>query len=632
MLAWALVLCAPAEIEVSATVAPLSRLLPQIGTQAGTKLVAGASVRKDILAIASPRRPIRELMDGIAEAVNAEWIESNGEWVLTRTKKQEEEDQAQEYRFRLARISDYLRLVEVEKPFTEAQAKILAERRENYFNQDQPIQNRQDLHNRSPLARFGARLASSIGAETLAKIPPSRTVVFSSQPNARQKPLPAESLGAATRAFVQEQNLYAEAIAARGTKFHGDASYTGFDLVDPIDRLSGKVLVIATARQYGLISFEILVANQRSEIVLRTQSDIRPRTSTGVLEEVEKGNNQPIEHVGWRAELRKPGPISPDLLERLESTAVNEPHALLCEAGVRTWAKVKDKPVIVLVPDLLPPYRRQAEDTNVPFSLTSFELALRVRCTVDNKPDRVVVRPYEPVLARTMRSDRDAMQTLFKKEGEFPRLASIVDFMKATSPIQAEFADRYAASFGLPNLPPSSQLPLLRLIGLGQALLPTGSITFGQMNQAQKEFARYVVYENRAWFNRDSEALRDLRSEPTEAFPADLPNDARLTVQSITEIGSVYSQYGSWFPVRLDNIDELAVEPIPDRKFRMGEFRHYTITFRVGNLPETRVLFSDVLSISKQESTLDELPEDYRQVLKERIAERRRQMGWPPLP
>lgn len=593
-------------------------------------LVAGASVRHDVMAIASPKRPIRELMDGIAEAANAEWIENKGEWVLTRTKRHEDADQAQEYRFRLARISDYLRQIEPEKPFTKAQASALAERRENFYKDDQPFQARQDLHNRSPLARFGTRLANSIGADTLAKIPPWRTVVFSTKPTSRQKPLPTDALASAVAAFTQEQALYAKAIDQRSFKFYGDSSTNGFDYIATPGDLSGKILVIATARQFGLISFAILVANAQGEIVLRTQTDIRPRSSTGVLEAVEKGNNQPIEHVGWLAQLRKPGPLAAELLGRLRMPQENEPHAIFCEAGVRTWSKVKNKPVIALVPDLFPPLG-PAEEGSTPMPLTSFEVAIRLRCGVEHKPDRIVIRPNEPVLARTMRSDRAAMQA-FYKEGEYPRLQAIVEFMKSSSPAQTEFAQRYAAAYGLPNLPLFLHLPLLRLLALGPNLLPSGSLTFGQMSQVQKEFARYLVYETRDWYSRDLEAKGTLLSEPTEALPTDLPSDARLSVQSKVETGAVYSSYRTWTPVRFEDVSELAYEPDAKRTFRMGEFRHYMITFAVGRLPEKRVLISDVLSLSKDETTFDRLPDGYRRALKERIDEARRQLGWPPLP
>jgi len=52
------------EIEVPSTVAPLSRLLPELGQRANMRLVAGASVREDVVGIASPKRPVRATFAG----------------------------------------------------------------------------------------------------------------------------------------------------------------------------------------------------------------------------------------------------------------------------------------------------------------------------------------------------------------------------------------------------------------------------------------------------------------------------------------------------------------------------------------------------------------------------------------
>lgn len=48
-------LCLSPEVEVPATVAPLSRLLPELGQRANKKLVAGASVREDVVVAATQR-------------------------------------------------------------------------------------------------------------------------------------------------------------------------------------------------------------------------------------------------------------------------------------------------------------------------------------------------------------------------------------------------------------------------------------------------------------------------------------------------------------------------------------------------------------------------------------------------
>lgn len=167
------------------------------------------------------------------------------------------------------------------------------------------------------------------------------------------------------------------------------------------------------------------------------------------------------------------------------------------------------------------------------------------------------------------------------------------------------------------------QFGLLRLVALGTL---TGEIAFARMNEQQREFARFLVYENRS-ASSQWQVMKDLSEEPTEAFPNDLPGDARLTVRFEDAVGARVGVS----VIRPESLSyEMLTPETRPREFQVGEFRHYTFRFDVGPKVSHELKISDVLKLEPQPVTWDQLPAAYREMLEQRIAESRRAMGWPP--
>ena len=147
------------------------------------------------------------------------------------------------------------------------------------------------------------------------------------------------------------------------------------------------------------------------------------------------------------------------------------------------------------------------------------------------------------------------------------------------------------------------------------------------MNERQREFARFLVYENRMVANSPLQGMKHLSEEPTEAFPTDLPRDAKLTVRFEEAIGARVGVS----VIRPENLsyEMLSPETRP-REFHVGEFRHYTFRFDVGPQISHELKISDTLKLASEPVTWEQLPAAYREMLEQRIAEGRRAMGWPP--
>lgn len=615
MLALVLVVVAQAEIEVPATVAPLSRLLPELGQRANMKLVAGTKVRDDVVGIASPQRPVRELMDGIAEAVNASWVEDNGTWVLTRTKQHEDADQKRETNYRREGIARSLSVAKHAEPFTELHAVSLVERRKAYYAQDQEPTGGYELHQQSPVGRYGFRILKAIGAEALAEIPAWRTVVFSSRPTARQRALPKAVTSDLFGDFVREQTLYFNATSRDDDSIPSGGPY-GFDFAWKAPTAIDKVLLVVTAQPFGNIRPQLILADKNGKVVLMAPIEVR-RDTTPLFESLEKVADEPIVHEGWIRDYWNKTPTSPEILTRLRRPAENEPHGLYMQGVIRLWSRLKERPVVALMPDLMP----QAVPGNAELKFRAAQLAVRMRCAVDETSSRVVIRPHEPVLSRRMRTDRVALQTLLTKPGPRPTVESMIDLMAKNDTNQMFLINRYAEVVKVPELRGFPSLDLLRLVALGRR----GDATFGQMNEAQRDFARYWVYERRAGFRH----IDSLDSEPTEAFPVDLPADARLTVKFEVAVGA--ATHLPWDVYRPGNMEPLVLgQRLDDVTFKLGEFRNFHFRFALNDKIAHDLYVSDTLRLEPEPVPYAKLPAEYRAKLDQWIADGKRLYGLPP--
>lgn len=638
MLALVLLVVAQAEIEVEvdARVMRLSQLVRELSEIGGVDLRVATNLANEVVGVASPKRPFREIMDGVAAAANGEWAQDGGGWILRQTKAQAEADQKTETAYRKHRIESFLKTVKVDEPFTEAVAQGLVAARWEFYKNNQPNAQLAALNGRSPATRFGSRVALAIGAARLAEVSPNRTVVFSTQPNERQKPLPETVLKEIYDEFVREQTLYVNAFqpatqrsaGSGGGEVEGTLSQglEGMEFYSRPPTTASKVLVVATGSVLGGVSMQILMADRAGKVLLRISHNIRPSSSDGIWEGLDKGQNE-IVHTGWRRDLLLADKLNPELEAKLLAPADHEPHSIWLEGGIRTWARVTSKPVYVLVPDTMPLASRPGLGDPRPTStLAAFQLGLRFRCSVDENETRTVVTPKEPVTSRRMRSDRVALQAHLKHGGR-ARMPEVLSLLRKTNTDQWSFASRQLTLAGRPLKFQPNLIPVLRVAAMGQgSLLPSGSLTFGGMTQAQCDAARFLVYESRNW----SRPMETLASEPTEAFPRDLPSNARLTVQSRLEEGALVEEHPDyWTTIRLDDsLDYLNFRyRFEDLKFQWGKFQHYTFTFEAHPLHHHVVRPSDIEELDQESVSYGQLPAAFREALEQRLKERRRELG-----
>ncbi len=611
----------------------LSQLVRELGEIGSVDLRVSVDLANEVVGVASPKRPFREIMDGVAAAVNGAWVPDGKAWILHQTKAHTDADQREETAYRKQRIESFLRAVRVDEPFTEATAQGLVAARQEYFKNNQPNAQRAALNGRSPASRFGTRLALAIGAEQLAQVSPNRTIVFSTQPNVRQRPLPPNVLREIYDEFVREQTLYVNAFRPATQRSTGsEGGEAGGNLPQGLEGMEfynrppttvSKVLVVATGSILGGVSMQILMADRAGKVSLRIANDVRPPSSDGVWDGLDKERHL-LEHAGWKDEFwNSKEPLSAATEAKLLLPADYEPHALLAEGGVRTWSRVAKKPVYVVVPDTLWVPSRPEQDVPQPTSLASFQLAMRVRCTVAGDHTRIIVRPKEPVTSRRMRADRLALQE-YLKAGARPKMPALFSLLRKTSSDQLTFVSRQLQSAGRPLMVRANEVSVMRVAAMGDRAM--GTVTFGEMSSDQRDAARFLIYEVRNW-NRP---LETLLSEPTEAFPDDLPRSARLAVQRRDEEGvRIETGPNYWTILRLDgSLDFLGFDARAENlKYQWGKFQHYTFNVEAHPLHRHVVRPSVIEELDEAAVSFHQLPAEFREAFERRLQELRRQLG-----
>ncbi len=526
-----------AEIDISATVEPLSRLLPQIGSKASLKLSADASVAEDVVGIASPKRPIRELMDGIAEAVNATWSERKDSWVLTRTKAQDLEDQSRDAMSRAKWLKDSLETISLKEPFEQQQATALAAYRYEFKSKVEMGSSDYSqltlLNGRSPMGRFGRRLIEAIGLEAFSKIPSGKRTVLSSRPNAMQKPLGIKDLATLIESVQREQNLYADAVKAKGEPAGHTGTYvSGFDYVRDIPADWDRVLVVVDTNNPWQIFTTVRLLDKDGKVLVSAKPAVNRNAG---MQPIEPMPNMPEIALSplskqYIESVPKQQPVPEEVTAYYADPATQEPLGLVHTESIAAWSAYAKKPVIVYLNDQL-----AKSWLTMPYKLDQYIRTLGVNMATDADSEKwVISRPLEPFASRLRRTNRRGLSEYIRsyKAKGFATLESLIRLSVATSEWRASTITWFLNLAGVDYRDPY-QIGMLRLLALAEpaqrnALLEGATVSLSDLSPAQRTCAHDLIF-NAESLNVTTAGQRSLRqSELTEAYPNGLPETTLL--------------------------------------------------------------------------------------------------------
>lgn len=537
------------EAEIPAIVGPLDRLIPEIGAHFNMKLIAGASVKSDVVGIASPKRPAKVILDGIAKAVNATWEERPEGLVLVRTRKQEAEDAETDAKFRESWIRDALESTPISEPFDQVRADALAAYWYEFKSKQQLSESDyaqlDTMNSRSPLGRFTRRLVEAMGVERLARLPQRSITVFATRPTKMQRLLDIPNFEGVVRTYVEEQNLYAAAAAKVGKPPNDENRMfvSGFDRTRAIAPKWDKVrLVVDTSNvSQTFLRVEFCSADGKPTSSAEAYFNRNFRKGNPALE----GPNAIIPYdEAAKAVLKvttEPftgethAPILTDVLTR-------DPLDYTNRSALDTWSKETNKPVFALLSD-----GAMSLNLTEPYRLASYRANLSMTHIVDDSGSTITIRPNDLTLTRQTRINRTALQTAIKDRNDrgFVTLESAMNLLSSRplEAIGAHNAVRTATMGEIQSfLPSEAALHLIAKASPAQrnALLAGTAVGWNELNDAQRTIVTELMYARaRSWGHTPvSVDNRDrLPGEPTEAFPNGPPTTIVVTTEARTEDG-----------------------------------------------------------------------------------------------
>lgn len=170
---------------------PLSRALDEISKSQGVVLKASPALKNEIVVVKVTDVPLETLKDKLAQAVVGEWTKSTDgiEYLGPSVSK----------RASLERADQQKRLEAITKALKRVKDNLTAKPASD------PAIDMMDTSG-DPSSKFAVQLSSGLRAAEIAAIPKGGRVVYSTAPNAMQKPLSVPNLANLTSQFVQDNN------------------------------------------------------------------------------------------------------------------------------------------------------------------------------------------------------------------------------------------------------------------------------------------------------------------------------------------------------------------------------------------------------------------------------------------
>lgn len=210
-----------AKITYTTPVASIDQVLADLTRIGGVTLRSGTQTKNDVLCLRLKDATVQEVMDRIAEVLDAEWRPSDGGYLLTRTGaselKVQREEAAQRGNAIEAAIRKMLAEVDQTPKLTEEEMRKAADEMRREFESmtrgargnagpglQRAVRGLREMSQKQPGGRAIVRLLAGINPAELGAMGPGTRVVFSTRTTPMQKPLPGNAQQIIDR-FLEEQ-------------------------------------------------------------------------------------------------------------------------------------------------------------------------------------------------------------------------------------------------------------------------------------------------------------------------------------------------------------------------------------------------------------------------------------------
>lgn len=217
------ILCAggviPAQGRPITLTMPASRVavvLEEVGKQAGVPLSVSNKIADEAVILSVKNVSLDDLLQRIADAMNAEWTKKGEGLILTRSSAQELRARRAHLQFaseRIAAINAHTRERDAKETFDQAAAAKLAEREDDLLRsikEGKGAVPRVYDPRKDPSGFLIDALFSALGPERLAAVPENGRTVFATSPNPMQQMFPPTA-GEAVRTYLKQLKMISDA-------------------------------------------------------------------------------------------------------------------------------------------------------------------------------------------------------------------------------------------------------------------------------------------------------------------------------------------------------------------------------------------------------------------------------------
>lgn len=559
-------------VSVRQQAARLPNALENLSQETGVRLEAAPFFANDVVMVTVRDRPLKDVLDKIAEVVSGEWRVVEGVRVLGRNqaKLQEEERRSLEQRIASVRTAQAKAAELLAAPYTFDSLQDALLRRDDIekrggesLTTDQYMA-LQRIASLGPVQRAALRLFVTLDPKVVGGLPPRGRVVFSTSPTAMQRQLTGSAIA---RKLLEEQALWAD---VHQSGAHSDTRIF-FGPTEaptrPFTRGIAKFRITAERTHWSDIpSVTFSVVAEDGRVMAHTSIDLWSLTYTKPAEQPTTPSqpNEPIPLSDSAKEflefaLKRSGspgasatynPVPAGLRERLLNPERHDPLSFLISEALQFMVDRREIDFVGLIPDNLAVSVGMREgDTRI----TTAMLGRRIgRLLHEDETEKwLTLRPADPYRERSMRIDRAALGELLRSVAQHGRMtldAAAAFVLKSAPPSYGwiRLASAMIEPSGEYDFWQRGDVDALRLYGTlsaqqRQLLASGGRLAISTLAPVQMELIRKLTFGADAQLNRGGASVEvevtegeylGPSTEVTEVLPRGIPNDAFLTLAS----------------------------------------------------------------------------------------------------
>ncbi len=332
------------KVTYRADTLPLKTVCEQLSEKTGVKLSTTAQLSPFAIVIDVKDVSLKDLMDRLAEAVEAEWVTETTTLRLNRSSAYIRKREQEAYQKRLAAVkkdqADSKAALAKLPAFDRKSADSIVKEAEEL--QRQSTQNQEDpkryeaadkLLKQTPRSRFAERIAVAMDPEFLASLKSDDRVVLSTIPNRMQRAMPSSVMPIIAQ-FIREQNIWADALSGLPEPNYEEEDENNWysdRLLNDRKAIRGnpaKVLIILTAQSGASVSMEVRLLNNKGGMIAGANASVslKPEMSD---EDIKKYTEQAakIQEDSAKEEPLKLSPLAEELRKKLGFSFMREEGA-----------------------------------------------------------------------------------------------------------------------------------------------------------------------------------------------------------------------------------------------------------------------------------------------------------------